>query len=795
MADHSQEQRQRERDAIGRAAYRTNAALGRAIAEGRQANTAHGRRLFRACSERVTAAIDRRLSAFVQNPSRAGYQAAGLPVLARLFDPARVTAVVLPVLLNRITQPMDWDATALLLGQALERELAVRDLRARVGPYWMRYLSRHCRGQLAKASNLERFGMANYRWTSGERRMVGELVLDLAAAASGLLQEVPVPGGGRQLRATDAARQIISACPPEPVAPTYGPMVCRPRPWARAWGGGLLETNEELIRAPSSRRGEPYREAMSHLEGCNLSTVLAAANHLQLVQLRIDAEMAGLQLESWRGEVKDLWKAGPSPVELPRRPARGEEEASRRWRAAYRMAKDREREERQQRQRITKCLAVAEQLAGRPIFQAVQMDHRGRCYTRNTLASHQGPDHQKALLQFGQGEPMGDEGARWLLIAAANHHGCGRLPWAEREAYGRRLIADMRAIASSPLDRLELWRATEDPWQFLQVAVAWSAWEHDRSAPVCCPVRLDQTTSGPGILAALLQDRRLAEACNMAGRDPADLYLTVLSRVQAELDRLAFQGSEQEQGHAVTLRPLVGREQMKVAVMTAPYGASYLSLVDSLTDWLVQQQGQGQGFRQRVLAPAQLLARVIHREAHAVTKAANTFRGWFNRLGAEVLANGQMVAWTTPSGLVVSTGERPQTAAMVRTETQGSWRVANIHSRETGAQVSANATRRKLVANLIHSLDASMVHLMASTAAEHGVPLLANHDCFATLPSRAGWLHQELLRKTQQIYGKNLLAQLVTEIAERGKLDGDRVPPVVGDLDPKEIGSNTYLYG
>lgn len=795
MADHSQEQRQRERDAIARAAYRTNATLGRAIAEGRQANTAHGRRLFRACSERVTAAIDRRLSAFIENPRRAGYQAAALPVLVRLFDPARVTAVILPVLLNRITQPMDWDAMALELGQALERELAVRDLRGRVGPYWMRYLRRHCRGQLARASNLERFGMTDYRWTTAERRMVGELVLDIAAATSGLLREVPVPGGRRQLRATEAARQFIKACPPEPVAPIYGPMVCPPRAWARGWGGGLLETDEELIRAPSSRRGEPYREAMAHLAGCDLSRVLAAANHLQLVQLRIDSEMTELQQESWQGGITDLWGAGPSPVELPRRPDRGDEEASRRWRAAYRMAKSREREEQIRRQRVTKSLAAAQQLAGRRIYQAVQMDYRGRCYTRNTLASHQGPDHQKALLQFGVGEPMGDEGARWLLIAAANHHGCGRVRWKEREAYGRRLIGDMRAIASSPLDRLELWRGTADPWQFLQVALAWSAWERDRSAPVCCPVRFDQTTSGPGILAALLRDRQLAEACNMAGRDPADLYLKVLGRVQAELSRLAFQGSEVEQGYAVTLRELVGRQQMKGAVMTAPYGASYLSLVDSLTDWLAHRNGLGPGFRERVLGPAQFLAKVIHREAHAVTKAANTFRGWFNRLGAEVLANGQMVSWTTPSGMLVCTGERPQTAAMVRTETQGSWRVASIHSRETGARVSANATRKKLVANLIHSLDASMVHLMASTAADHGVPLLANHDCFATLPSRAGWLHRELLKKTQEIYGRDLLSELVSEIVERGKLDGHRDLPVVGDLEPGEIGSNPYLYG
>ena len=791
---------QRTRETVaGRRAEQLTAAKARlAIERGVQSRTSHGRALFEAVAGQAVAAIDRRLSAYVLAPERAGFHGAALPVLASLYDPRRVVAVALPVLLDRITEPCSWEAMACRLGKALEAEVTMRRLKRRLGPNWMRQLKRTERGRLRAMDRrlLGRLGAAGYCWVEAERFAVGALVLDTLAGC-GLFELRRLPSGETQLLPSDATKELIASCPPSQISPAYAPMVCPPRPWLALVGGGLLEMEEPLVRPPSSGRALPYATTMGHLFGAEpqMATVFAAVNALQAVELRMEPRMVEIQLESWQLNIRQgIWPAGSRPVEAPSRPISADPGTIAAWRSRFRRAKEQEKKEIGRRLTISRCLAEATQLAGRPIWQAVYLDHRGRTYTRNQLASHQGPDHQKALMEFGQGEPIDDEGARWLLIAAANHHGCGRINWGARASYGAGLIEQLRAIADDPLDRLDLWRGAADPWQFLQVALAWGAWEADKSAPVCCPVRFDQTTSGPGILAALLRDRQLATACNMAGSEPADLYLLVLAKVQAELQRLAFQGDECQRGHAVTLAGLVGRGQMKTAVMCAPYGASYLGLLDNLVDWLTALQPPGASFKEAVLEPAKFLAPIIWREARAVTDSGIKFRRWFQRLGSRIIRGGLPVQWTTPAGLLVSTGDRPVTATRVNTEISGSWYVASILDADPGAELSANASRRKLAANLIHSLDGSLVHTMASTAGAKKVPLITNHDCFATIPSRASWLHGELLNQTQRMYRPDLLATLVAEIAERGKVAVPRGLPIVGDLDPAAIGTNPYLY-
>lgn len=792
-------QQQREDRAIDRAQWRRAAEARKAVEKGWQSRTRYGRQLFQQAAAYCAAAIDRRLSWYLLVPSRAGYHAAALPVLVKLFDPKRITAICLPVLIDRITEPISWEDMAAKLGRALEVEIALRAMRKQIGPSWVDELLRSDRSRLLGMDKrlLQRFGAAGYCWTRAEQFEVGALVLDCVAEKSQLLKISVRPDGQKMLAPTSLALEIIARCPPSELNPSYPPMVCPPRRWTGLVAGGLMETDEELIRPSRTARGLPYRTAMGHLWGIDLSLVYQGVNALQAVTLRVDPDMARTQWETWQAGMKrGLWAAGPAPAAFPTKPRGATEEVVKEWKIQYRRCLEVERKEKGRRLRISQALTAAVEVAGRPIWQAQFLDHRGRCYARNKLCTHQGPDNEKALLEFANGEPIKEADARWMLIAAANHHGCGRVTWAERIDYGSSLREDMRAIAAAPIDNAGLWRDAADPWQFLQVALAWSAWEIDRSAPVYCPIRMDQTTSGPGILAVLLRDQRLATLCNMAGTEPADLYLVVLDRVRREVERLAFQGDQHQQRHAATLAPLVGRAQMKTAVMSAPYGASLLGLQRNLMEWLIQEQGRGrQEFRERVMAPARFLAPIIYNEAKAVMGPSMELRLWLNQLGTTVLKTGKPVQWTTPAGLLVSCGERARKWRSIKTEIHGKWFVASLAEVDPKAPLSANETRRALVANVIHSLDGALVTRIAAKAGAAGVPLLANHDCFATLPSRAGWLHQQLRAETRAIYQEDQLGRIVTEIAARAQVPVPPGLPVVGDLDPATIGINSYLYG
>ena len=87
----------------------------------------------------------------------------------------------------------------------------------------------------------------------------------------------------------------------------------------------------------------------------------------------------------------------------------------------------------------------------------------------------------------------------------------------------------MLAAAADPLGKLELWRNAADPWQYLQLCRGLKeALETGRTG---VPIRLDQTTSGCGILSTLVRDAKVARMCNIIGKTPRDLYTRIAEKV------------------------------------------------------------------------------------------------------------------------------------------------------------------------------------------------------------------------------------------------------------------------
>src|SRR3546814_16925389 len=59
-----------------------------------------------------------------------------------------------------------------------------------------------------------------------------------------------------------------------------------------------------------------------------------------------------------------------------------------------------------------------------------ELDFRGRVYPIPVFGpSPQGSDFQKALIEFADGMPLGEEGRRWLLIHIANLFGVDKVPF------------------------------------------------------------------------------------------------------------------------------------------------------------------------------------------------------------------------------------------------------------------------------------------------------------------------------------------------------------------------------
>src|SRR5262249_30571744 len=112
----------------------------------------------------------------------------------------------------------------------------------------------------------------------------------------------------------------------------------------------------------------------------------------------------------------------------------------------------------------------------------------------------------------------------------------------------------------------------DDPCQFLAACFAWADYEADRKSLCHVPVYLDGSCSGLQHWAALLSDRKTAEAVNLLpSKRPRDLYQEVADEGMTLLAERA--GAKWESNwHAWKF----DRKIVKPAVMVLPYGG---------TDW------------------------------------------------------------------------------------------------------------------------------------------------------------------------------------------------------------------
>ena len=71
--------------------------------------------------------------------------------------------------------------------------------------------------------------------------------------------------------------------------------------------------------------------------------------------------------------------------------------------------------------------------------------------------------------------------------------------------------------------------------------------------------------------------------------------------------------------------------------------------------------------------------------------------------------------------------------------------------------------------------------------------MLTNHDCFATLPARADWLHHTLHGELRSLYATDWLAEICVEVGRNAGVALGHTP-FVGDLCEGDIGQNPYCF-
>ena len=559
--------------------------------------------------------------------------------------------------------------------------------------------------------------------------------------------------------------------------PVHAPMLVPPYPWRMPEGdqprihGGYIRNRVPLVSHAS-------REQRAAMDAGDMSRVYAAVNVLGSTKWRVNARIAGVQ--RWfmerGGNVGGLPRAedAPMPARLP--DDASPEEIKARNREAVRVKRENLKQE-SERTLTLYALGMAGDLAGRDaIYLPHQLDWRGRAYVIPHHLSHYGPDPRRALLEFAEPKMFGEDGRRWLLIAAANHFGIDKVGYDERIAWAESHHTEISESAMDP-KRFRFWTTAKKPWQFLAACIAIEDPDHGMRYPV----DVDGSCNGLQHYAAMLRDAPGGAQVNLtASGKPADIYTAVLDAVIPML-----KGSwNRETRLAKILLPLMNRDVVKQPVMTTVYGVTGFGMRQQIRGRL-REHLSGDDLHQC----SRYLAGVVETAIGEIVKSAERAMRWLRERAEQLVDEGIAPAWTSPIGMPVVQPYRAQKNGKVVTVSG----VFRFRKDDPTAPLRKWKQVRGLAPNFVHSVDASHMMRTAIECGKAGLDFASVHDSYRTHAASVSRMGEILRAEFVKMHEKPLLEDLAEQWRTRFSLD-IHDPPKCGTLDLNEVLRSPYFF-
>ena len=362
---------------------------------------------------------------------------------------------------------------------------------------------------------------------------------------------------------------------------------------------------------------------------------------------------------------------------------------------------------------------------------------------------------------------MDEEAERWLRFQCATCYGLDKETLSDRLAWTYENEDLIQRIAENPIDNLPDWEGAEEPWQFL---ASCSEFYHcvikrDKLS-TGLPVAIDATCSGLQILAGLAKDKSTADLVNVTNSDkPQDAY------------KVIAEDSKQNVPHYV--RPHWDRKCTKRTVMTIPYNAKPFSnrayIREALKDDDIKIDKD---------ELTQCVKAVRSAMEDIVPGPMRVMRWIETEVGNSIKNGANIIKWETPSGFIVVQKLMKHKSKTIVTQLMGRTEI-NLAGEEIDVDLKhhKNAT----APNLIHSYDASLLHLSITEFGER--PIATIHDSVLCLATDMKYL-STLVRKTyMHLFAENEpLKNFAREIK------AETQPPIIGDLQPSEVIDSTYFF-
>lgn len=676
------------------------------------------------------------------------------------------------------------------------------------------------------------------KWSRTDRLHVGIKLLDILIQTIGLVEVVT--NSSHSNKATKYVRALpetlewierkneVTAL----LRPVYEPMVVPPRDWTTPYDGGYLSSNIKPLKLVKTKN-KAYLEELSHID---MPIVYEAINAIQRTPWRINWKVLEVMSKLWEEGTplacippKDGLPLPPKPFDIETN-----EEARKSYRIEAARIYRRNLSILGKRIGFSMTLGLAERYAEYPaIYFPYQLDFRGRIYAVSYL-NPQGPDYQKALIEFAEGKPLGSEGWKWLAIHGANLAGYDKVSLEDRIQWVLDNEDEILAIAEDPIANRgwctemggqELHK--ENPWQFLAFCYEWAGYVREGESYVSrIPVAMDGSCSGIQHFSAMLRDEIGGAAVNLVPQDlPSDVYRMVAEKVIEQAEREAESGTEdslkhREDGTAYIkpgtktlarqwLKFGITRKVTKRSVMTLAYGSKQYGFKEQIMEDIIGPAKEAATAPDGTIDPelfpfdgdgfhaANWMAGAIWEAVNKVLVKAGEAMRWLQD-AAQLAAKEELpVRWTTPVGFPVMQAYPALEQRRVKTAINGqiTYLVMNreldkLDKRKQGQGISPN---------FVHSCDAAHLMLTVVRAHQEGIRNFSMvHDSFGTTAGDAEDMFHIVREAFVEMYTEvNVLEDFRNEIAQQlseKARDSLKPLPECGNLDLSRVVESRFCF-
>ena len=576
-------------------------------------------------------------------------------------------------------------------------------------------------------------------------------------------------------------------------SPLAWPMLIEPNDWDHDRQGGYI-LNEVMRGHDMVRRGDP-----TCIQG---DKPLEFLNKIQKVAYRLNPFIVGVAEELDRLE-RAVGKFLPIiHHELPPKPVDIEEneESRHTYRRACAEVHNLQAQEFRKSCRTRMTMeAVARFKDSDKFYIPWSFDYRGRAYPIPAFLTPQDTDFGKSLLKFADESYVTPESEEWLAFQVATTYGFDKETIEYRWDWVKNNTHLISCVACDPILHIHEWEAADEPWQFLSACDEYyhCVLKRDRHF-TSAMIATDATCSGLQILAGLARDKNTAKLVNVLPSDrPQDAYKVVAEQASPHCPK--------------SIQPYMDRKTVKRVVMTVPYNAKPFSNRGYIREALKEKgvKIDKDDLTKTVVAVRNAMDEIVPGPMavmswieNAVTEVIKSGPGEWKKVkvknpdweeGSDLpktitklrwIYTLPSISWTTPSGFVVTQKLMKKQTVEVELQLMGRCKltVAVDDSEENDLQHHRNAT----APNLIHSLDASLLHF---SALRFDAPIALIHD---SVLCRATDMYSlsAIVRETYM----HLFAEhdYLRDFAHQ--IEAKTEPPIIGDLKPESVIKSLYFF-